>query len=141
MFGLGILLRILRTLLRKPLENTGALPTRYYLHEILKSLDQDNIGQAVQLLRTSKGAFVDKSRRELVRQQVLFRCRVLMERHSKRIRSIESRMKAFRKQRRVPWRWLQKEPVEKLGDYKNALTLEKQAQTLLEQYERELKNI
>jgi hypothetical protein len=50
-------------------------------------------------------------------------------------------MKAFRKQRRVPWRWLQKEPVQKLGDYKNALTLEKQAQTLLEQYERELKNI
>ena len=45
MIGLGILIRILRRILGKPLENSGALPTRYYLHEILDSLDQDNIGQ------------------------------------------------------------------------------------------------
>jgi len=39
--GLGTLFRMLKKLLGKPLENTGALPTRYYLHEVLKSLDHD----------------------------------------------------------------------------------------------------
>jgi len=64
---------MLRRVLGKPLEDTGALPTRYYLHEVLRSLDHDNIGEAVQLLRMSKGALVDKSRWEMVRQQVIFR--------------------------------------------------------------------
>jgi len=139
--GLGILVRIVRHLLGKPLEDSGALPTRYYLHEILKSLDQDNIGQTVKLLKVSKGALVDRSRWELVRQQVLFRCRVLMERHGKRIRSIERRIMELKRHGRLPWRWFQNKPVEKLGHYENALALEKRAQALLEKYESELKNI
>ena len=96
MIGLGILIRILKRLLGKTLENTGALPTRYYLREILESLDRDNIGEAVKLLRVSKGALVDKSRWELVRQQVLFRCRVLVGRHGRRIRSIEARIEKLK---------------------------------------------
>jgi hypothetical protein len=141
MIGLGILIRILRRILGKPLENSGALPTRYYLHEILDSLDQDNIGQAVRLLRISKGAIVDKSRWELVRQQVLFRCRVLTEKHGKRIETIENRMKERRKGGRLPWRWFREKSVEKLSHYEKVLALEKRAHNLLEYYEKELKGL
>jgi hypothetical protein len=141
MIGLGILIRILRRILGKPLANSGALPTRYYLHEILDSLDQDNIGQAVRLLRISKGAIVDKSRWELVRQQVLFRCRVLIEKHGKRIETIENRMKERRKGGRLPWRWFREESVEKPSHYEQVLALEKRAHNLLEYYERELKRL
>ena len=140
MIGLGILFRIFKGFLGKSLKNTGALPTRYYLHEILRSLDHDNIGEAVKLLKMSKGALVDKSRWELVRQQVLFRCRVLMGRHCRRIRSIEDRIEKLKNHGKLPWRWFQKRPVEKLTHYENTLSLEKRAQALLENYERELKN-
>jgi hypothetical protein len=141
MIGLGILLRTLRKLLGKPLESTGALPTRYYLHEILRALDQDNIGQAVQLLRISKRALVDRSRWELVRQQVLFRCRVLIESHGKRIHSIESRIKTFKGPVRWPWQWLKKEPPKKAAGYENVLALEERAKALLEGYEKELEDL
>jgi hypothetical protein len=141
MVGIGILLRIGKLLLGKSLENTGALPTRFYLHETLRSLDQDNIGDAVKLLKISKGALVDRSRWKLVRQLVLFRCRVLRERHRKRIRYIESRIEELMRHGRFPWRWFRKRPVEKLTQYKKTLALEKDAQALLEEYERELKSI
>lgn len=141
MVGLGILIRIVKTLVGKPLEKTGALPTRYYLHEALQSLDHDNIGEAVKLLKISKGALVDKSRWKLVRQLVLFRGRVLKERHGKRIRYIESRVEKLRNQGRLPWRWFRKRPVEKIAQYQTTLALEKDALALLENYERDLKNM
>jgi len=139
--GLGALFRILKRPLRKTLEQTGSLPTRYYLRRILESLDRDNIGEAVRLLSVSRGALVDRSRRELVRQQVLFRCRVLMKRHDRRIRSIEGRIETLNRGGRFPWRWFRKIPAERLVRYENLLSLEKQAQSLLEKYERELRNI
>jgi hypothetical protein len=141
MIGLGILLRILRRLLGKRLENTGALPTRYYLGEILRSLDHDNMEEAVKLLKMSRGALIDKSRWELVRQQVLFRCRVLMERHGRRIRLIEDRVEALKNHRKRPWQWLRKDRVENLTQYEEILSLEKRARALLESHERELKDI
>jgi hypothetical protein len=141
MIGLGTLFRMLKGALGKPLEDTGALPTRYYLHEILRSLDHDNIGEAVQLLRMSRGALGDRSRWEMVRQQVIFRCRVLKDGHSKRIRLIEKRIADLKKHGRLPWQWFQKKPVEKLAQYEEALTLEKSARALLEKHESELKEI
>ena len=141
MIGFGTLLRMLKRLLGKPLENTGALPTRYYLHEVLKSLDQDNIGEAVKLLRMSKGALIDRSRWEMVRQQIIFRCRVLRDRHRKRICFLEKKIKEHKKHGKLPWQWFQKRPVEKLAQYEKTLALEKQAQDLLEKYEGELKTI
>lgn len=141
MVGLGILFRIFRRFVGKSLEDTGALPTRYYLNEVLNSLDKDDIGQAVKLLKISGGARVDKSRWEVVRQQVLFRCRLLMERHHKRIHTIENRIKIIRNRGRIPWRWFQKEPTERLVEYENVLSLERRAQALLEQYEKDLKSI
>ena len=139
MIGLGTLFRMLKKLLGKPLENTGALPTRYYLHEVLKSLDHDNIGEAVKLLRMSKGAVVDKSRWEVVRQQIIFRCRVLRERHRKRINFLEEKIKEHKKHGTFPWRWFHKSPAEKLVQYEKTLALERQAQDLLEKCESELK--
>jgi hypothetical protein len=141
MIGFGTLFRMLKKLLGKPLESTGALPTRYYLHEVLKSLDHDNIGEAVKLLRMSKGALIDKSRWEMVRQQIIFRCRVLRERHRNRIRFLEGKIKAHEKHEKLPWRWFHKTPAEKLVQYEKTLALEKQAQDLLEKYESELKDI
>ncbi len=141
MVGLGILIRIGKLLLGKSLAKTGALPTRFYLHETLRSLDHDNIGDAVKLLKISKGALVDRSRWKLVRQLVLFRCRVLREGHRKRIRYIESRIEEHMRYRRFPWRWFRKRPVEKLTQYKKTLALEKDAQALLEEYESQLKSI
>jgi hypothetical protein len=141
MIGFGTLFRMLKRLLGKPLENTGALPTRYYLHEVLNSLDHDNIGEAVKLLKMSKGALIDKSRWEMVRQQVVFRCRVLKDGHSRRIGSIEKKIRELRKHGKLPWQWFQKRPVEKLGQYEETLALEKRAQALLEKYEIELKEI
>ncbi len=141
MIGFGILLRLIKGFLGKPLENTGALPTRYYLHETLRSLDRDNIGEAVRFLRISRGALIDKSRWELVRQQVLFRSRVLMESHERRIRHIEGRMKALRNQRKLPWRWFGKSPIDRLPQYENILAAEKSAQALLERYEKELRDM
>lgn len=141
MIGLGTLFRMLKKLLVKPLKNTEALPTRYYLHEALKSLDHDNIGEAVKLLRMSKGALIDKSRWEMVRQQIIFRCRVLRERHRKRIYFLEKKIKEHKKHGKLPWRWFQKKPVEKLVQYEKTLALERQAQDLLEKYESELKDI
>jgi len=141
MIGLGTLFRMLKKLLGKPLENTGALPTRYYLHEVLKSLDHDNIGEAVKLLRMSKGAVIDKSRWEVVRQQIIFRCRVLTERHRKRINFLEKKIKEHKKHGKLPWRWFHKRPVEKLVQYETTLALERQAQDLLEKYESELKTM
>jgi hypothetical protein len=141
MIGLGTVFRVLKRVLGKPLEETGALPTRYYVHEILRSLDHDNIGEAVQLLRMSKGALVDKSRWEMVRQQVIFRCRVLRDRHSKRIRLLEKMIGRPKKHGKFSWQWFQKKPVEKLAQYEEALALEKSAQALLEKYEIELKEI
>jgi hypothetical protein len=141
MVGLGILLRVMKRLFGKTIEETGALPTRYYLREILDALDRDNLGEAVRLLRLSKGALVDRSRWELVRQQVLFRCRVLVQRHGSRIRSIEERIERLRRQRRLPWRLLRKGPGEKLVHYEKVLSLERCAQTLLQDFEKSLKNI
>ena len=141
MIGLGTLFRMLKKLLGKPLENTGALPTRYYLNEVLKSLDHDNIGEAVKLLRMSKGAVIDKSRWEVVRQQIIFRCRVLRERHRKRINFLEEKIKEHKKHGKLPWRWFHKSPAEKLVQYETTLALERQAQDLLEQYESELKTM
>lgn len=141
MIGFGTLFRMLKRLLAKPLENTGALPTRYYLHEVLNSLDHDNIGEAVKLLKMSKGALIDKSRWEIVRQQIIFRCRVLRERHCKRIRLLEGKIKAHKKRGPFPWQWFHKRPAEKLLQYEKTLALEKQAQELLEQYESELKTL
>jgi hypothetical protein len=138
MIGLGTLFRMLKRLLGKPLENTGALPTRYYLHEVLNALDHDNIGEAVKLLKMSKGALIDTSRREMVRQQIIFRCRVLRERHRKSIHLLEAKIKAHKKRGPFPWQWFHKKPAEKLLHYEKALVLEKQAQALLEQYEMEL---
>jgi len=132
---------MLKKLLGKPLENTGALPTRYYLHEVLKSLDHDNIGEAVKLLRMSKGAVIDKSRWEVVRQQIIFRCRVLRERHRKRINFLEEKIKEHKKHGKLPWRWFHKRPVEKLVQHEKTLDLERQAQDLLEQFESELKTM
>jgi hypothetical protein len=141
MIGLGTLFRMVKRLLGKPLENTGALPTRYYLHEILRSLDHDNIGEAVKLMRMSKGALIDRSKWEMVRQQVVFRCRVLKDGHSKRIRLIEKKIKELKKQGKLPWHWFQERPAEKLAQYEQTLALEKRAQALLEKYEIELKEI
>ena len=141
MIGLGILFRVFRPLLGKRLESSGVLPTRYYLQEILKSLNQDNIGEAVKLLGVSRGALLDKSRWELVRQQVLFRCRVLIGRHRRRICSIENRIIELGGQSKLPWRWFQKRPVKNLAKYETALRLEKRARALLERYEIELKSI
>ena len=141
MIGFGILFRMLKKLLGKPLESTGALPTRYYLQEVLKSLDHDNIGEAVKLLRMSKGALIDKARWEMVRQQIIFRCRVLREQHHKRINFLEEKIKEHNKHVKPPWRWFRKKPVEKLIQYEKALALERQAQDLLEKYESELKDI
>ena len=141
MIGFGTLFRMLKRLLGKPLENTGALPTRYYLHEVLNALDHDNIGEAVKLLKMSKGALIDKSRWEMVRQQIIFRCRVLRERHRNRIRLLEAKIKAHKKRSPFPWQWFHKRPAEKLLHYEKTLALEKQAQELLEQYEMELKTM
>jgi len=141
MIGFGTLFRMLKKLLGKPLESTGALPTRYYLHEVLKSLDHDNIGEAVKLLRISKGALIDRSRWEVVRQQIIFRCRVLRERHRKRINFLEEKIKEHKKHGKLPWQWFRKEPVEKLVQYEKTLALERQAQDLLEKYESDLKDL
>ena len=141
MIGLGLLLRIARRLLGKPLERSRVLPTRYYLHQVLKSLDQDNIGEAIRYLKLSENALVDQSRRELVRQQVLFRCRVLMERHEKRIRALEDRVRKLRNARGLLQRWWRKATPEKLPEYEKALGLERRAKTILQTYERELKKM
>ncbi len=141
MLGLGTLFRVLKGLFGKSLEDTGVLPTRYYLREILEALDHDNIGEAVRLLRKAKGALIDRERLDLVRQQIIFRCRVLRERHGKRISYLEGRIKAHKTNRKLPWRWFRKEPAERLAYYEKTLDLEKQAQDLLEQYEMELKDI
>jgi hypothetical protein len=141
MLGLGTLFRVLKGLLGKPLEDTGVLPTRYYLREILEALDHDNIGEAVRLLRKSKGALIDRSRLDLVRQQIIFRCRVLREQHRKRIHLLEGKIKAHKKRGTFPWQWFRKRPAEKLLHYEKTLALEKQAQDLLEKYESELKTM
>jgi len=141
MLGLGTLFRAVKGLLARPLEDTGLLPTRYYVREILDALDHDNIGEAVRLLRKAKGALVDRARLDLARQQIIFRCRVLRERHAKHIRYLEGTIKAYKKNRKLPWRWLRKDPAERVGYYEKTLELEQQAQNLLEQYEMELKDM
>jgi len=141
MLGLGTLYRVAKKLFGKPLEDTGLLPTRYYVREILEALDHDNIGEAVRLLRKAKGALIDRSRLDLTRQQIIFRCRVLREQHTKRIRYLEGQIKAHERDRKLPWRWLHKDPAEKVRYYKKTLDLEQQAQRLLEQYEMKLKDM
>lgn len=140
MLGVGTLLRVAKKLFGKPLENTGLLPTRYYVREILEALDHDNIGDAVRLLRKANGALFDRSRLDIVRQQIIFRCRVLREGHGKRISRLEGQIKAYEKSRHFPRQWFRKEQLEKLAYYKKSLDLEKQAHDLLEEYETELKN-
>ncbi|NIS67483.1 MAG: hypothetical protein GTO12_00590 [Proteobacteria bacterium] len=141
MIGLGILIRIVKAFVGKPLENTGLFPTRYYLQEALRSLDQDNIGEAIKFLKISKGALLDRSRWKLVRQLILFRCRVLRERHGKRIGYIEGRIEKLKIQQKLPWRWFRKRPTDRLTQYQDALALEKEARLLLDDYERELKDL
>ncbi len=141
MIGLGIVIRIVKAFVGKPLENTGLFPTRYYLQEALRSLDQDNIGEAVKFLKISKGALLDRSRWKLVRQLILFRCRVLRERHGKRIGYIEGRIEKLKNQQKLPWRWFRKRPTDRLTQYQDTLALEKEARLLLEGYERALKDL
>jgi hypothetical protein len=141
MLGLGTLFRAVKGLLARPLEDTGLLPTRYYVREILDALDHDNIGEAVRLLKKAKGALVDRARLDLTRQQIIFRCRVLRGRHAKRITYLEGIIKAYKKNRKLPWRWIHKDPAERVGYYEKTLDLEQQAQNLLEQYEMELKDM
>ena len=141
MIGLGILFRIIRRVLGKPLEKSGALPTRYYLHQVLRSLDQDDFGEAIRHLRFSEGALVDRSRWELVRQHVLFRCRVLMQKHEKRIRSMENRIRKLNTGKKLPWRWWREKPTDRLLQYQKIMDLERHARSLLENYEKELKHM
>lgn len=141
MLGLGTLFRVAKKLFGKPLEDTGILPTRYYVREILEALDHDNIGDAVRLLRKANSALIDRSRLDLVRQQIIFRCRVLREGHGKRISRLEGQIKAYEKNRQFPRSWFHKEQRERLAYYKKTLDLEKEAQHLLEQYETELKEV
>jgi len=141
MIGLGILFRIIRRVLGKPLEKSGTLPTRYYLHQVLRSLDQDEFGEAIRHLRLSEGALVDRSRWELVRQHVLFRCRVLIQKHEKRIRSMENRIRKLNTGKRLPWRWWREKPTDRLLQYQKILGLERHARSILENYEKELKQM
>ncbi|MBW2057337.1 MAG: hypothetical protein JRH07_09510 [Deltaproteobacteria bacterium] len=141
MIGLGVLIRILRKAAGRPLEKAGVLPTRFYLREILEALDRDDVGRALRLLTLSRGAWVDRSRWELVRQQVIFRCRLLMEHHDRRIRLIEDRQRRLENKRRYPWRWFRKAPAGNRGGCEDLLALERRARALLEKYEAELKSM
>jgi predicted ATP-grasp superfamily ATP-dependent carboligase len=141
MLGLGTLFRVAKKLFGKPLEDTGILPTRYYVREILEALDHDNIGEAVRLLKKAKGALIDRSKLDFTRQQIIFRCRVLREGHKKRISYLEDRIKAYEKNQHFPLRLFRKEQAESITQYQETLDLEREAHHLLEQYEAELKDI
>jgi len=64
-----------------------------------------------------------------------------MERHGRRIHYIKDRIEELKNQRKLPWQWFRKRPIEKLAQYEKTLALERRAQALLENYEKELKNM
>jgi hypothetical protein len=89
--GAGTILRILVRSGGPVLDRLGVLPPRWYLQEAVDAITRDDMPRVIGSLRVGRGK---RTRRwELVRQQAIFRCRVLREGHERcldRLRVLQS---------------------------------------------------
>lgn len=87
MIGAGTLMRIVGKVGGPLLDRLGILPPRWYLHDALQALSEDDIPRVIRCLKRGGGR---KSERwELIRQQAVFRCRVLNETHTRALQRLE----------------------------------------------------
>ena len=129
MIGAGILFRIGRKaaikLARRVggryLHNKGVLPSRWYLREALDALAEDNILEVIRALDTGRKGRAHKW--EMIRQQAVFRCRLLKEGHARSLRRIKSLDESGR---------LKNTPE---SDRKKAVDLHREALGILSDYE------
>ena len=88
LIGPGILLRILIRVGGKTSARKGFVPRRWYLQEALTALSSDDLLGVIRHLRPGqKGK--NRERWELIRQQAIFRCRILKEGHALTLRRLE----------------------------------------------------
>jgi hypothetical protein len=92
MFGAGILLRVVGRAGGKLLDRLGVLPARWYLREALEALSKDDLPRVIRSLERARGG--NPRHWELIRQQAIFRCRVLNETHMKALQRFENLQKA-----------------------------------------------
>jgi hypothetical protein len=87
MFGAGIMLRILTRSGGRILDRWGILPHRFYLRDALEALEQDDLSQVVRMLRRGRNG--DPVKWDLIRQQAIFRCRLLREKHERSLQRLQ----------------------------------------------------
>jgi hypothetical protein len=81
MLGLNLAVRLGRTLLAGPLEDSGLLPRRYYRHQALMALEDEDFPAALRYLELARPAASAKTR--LLTQMAVLRLRLLKERHAR----------------------------------------------------------
>lgn len=79
MIGTGTLLRLLGKGGARVFDRLGVLPPRWFLMQALRALSEDDLPMVMRCLTRVRGR---RSKRwELIRQQAVFRCRLLKEKH------------------------------------------------------------
>jgi hypothetical protein len=91
-FGIGILLRVLVGPGGRVLERLGVLPHRWYLREALSALSEDDLPKVIHRLRRGRGK--GSARWELIRQQTVYRCRMLSVNHAQKLERLQKVKKA-----------------------------------------------
>jgi hypothetical protein len=87
MFGAGILLRVIGKSGINLFDRLGVFPPRWFLVQALGALSEDDLPMAIRFLERVRGR--NSHRWELIRQQAVFRCRLLKESHKLSIERLE----------------------------------------------------
>ncbi len=80
MLGLNLLVRLGRTLLAGPLEESGILPASYYRHLALTAMEEDNYPEALGYLKWAQDP--------LLLQTLILRLRLLTAQHQRQLRGL-----------------------------------------------------
>jgi hypothetical protein len=87
MIGAGTLLRVLGKSGTRFFDRLGIMPPRWFLRQALDALSEDDLPLVIRsLTRVGKGR---SHHWELIRQQAVFRCRILKDTHAKALQRLE----------------------------------------------------
>ena len=89
--GLNFLFRVGRKLLAEPLEDSGLLPGKYYRSQALAALQENDFPECLRYLKMAETH--RKAQARMVAQLLILRCRMLLDDHKVRVRSLEERLR------------------------------------------------
>jgi hypothetical protein len=86
MLGLGLLVRLGRQVLAKPLADSGVLPAGFYRHLILAALEEEDFPGALHYLKWAE--------EPLLAQIIVLRLRLLRARHRDRLAAVQDLLRS-----------------------------------------------